>query len=313
MKTTEKGPQPPQPLAVMLLFVGGFLAGVAFMLFPFWLNEASRNFLKQPAAQLWVEVIGFQVAVWFTLATSVWTSFRSLWRYRIGNERRILWSIVFFLIVLGSPVAVTLVARVRGEAAFSPLQFHTLKLTLLTLIATTISVPAVLAIFLINAAIRKDLSEGPPNQPQIRRFLELQGTLQRLRNILGTMIGLAVLALGALRNAVAPTGSAASEAGRLPVEQVWTYGLFFTVLVALVYVPTYLHLISAGRRIRDELCPFPEATAASIASYQQSRKPLDDFLQLQLTATESLKAGVAILAPLAGAVASLLLGTTIKA
>src|SRR6266542_2245964 len=51
-------------------------------------------------------------------------------------------------------VAISVAGWARGVPGLSPLQFHTPKMTLLTLVAGVISLPGILAILLIDPAIR---------------------------------------------------------------------------------------------------------------------------------------------------------------
>ena len=125
------------------------------------------------------------------------------------------------------------------------------------------------------------------------------------------MIGAAVLATGGLRNAVlAYSASPGAHAVDFPREFVLMYGIFYSAVLALVYVPTYARLSEVGRAIRDRSLPAPEMTDQSWTRRYEARTRADEFLQLGLSTSQSFRAGVAILTPLAGSLLGLLIGTS---
>jgi hypothetical protein len=86
------------------------------------------------------------------------------------------------------------------------------------------------------------------------------------------------------------------------VEQTWPiiypimYGLGFTTVLIIYYVPTHLMLNQAGQQLRDKLCPINEISDIDVN--MKKRKELDDWLQTNLDIVQNLKAGIATLAPL---------------
>jgi hypothetical protein len=147
------------------------------------------------------------------------------------------------------------------------------------------------------------------------------------------VIGLGTLASGLLREAVLATNeialekrpetqpsisikddptTALTEAYRTALEfdpkYVALYGLFFTLLLALAFAPSYLALRSAARELREHTLPLPPPTANDFDEVRQKRQTLDELLQTNLTAFGSFKAGIAILSPLAGSLTALILG-----
>jgi hypothetical protein len=76
-------------------------------------------------------------------------------------------------------------------------------------------------------------------------------------------------------------------------------------MLGLVYLPTFLTVRSAAIRVRDDLVPLPGPNDDELGAKLAKRKSVDELLQLQLSAVGSLRAGVAILAPLLGSLTSL--------
>jgi hypothetical protein len=88
-----------------------------------------------------------------------------------------------------------------------------------------------------------------------------------------------------------------------PSQAVIVYGLIFTFLLILIYVPTYITLTNVGRELRDAKYPLEIDT---LEATMKNRKMLDDLLQTNMGITENLKNGIFTLSPLvSGLLASL--------
>jgi hypothetical protein len=95
---------------------------------------------------------------------------------------------------------------------------------------------------------------------------------------------------------------------KFPPEVVWAYGGYFTVILALAYIPTYLHLQSVGKNLRDDTFPLLTPAHKSFKDRQERREEVDELLELQTGPLGNMKTNVAILAPLASSLVSVLLG-----
>ncbi len=177
----------------------------------------------------------------------------------------------------------------------------------------------------------------------LARFVELRNEINTLLAIAGLIIGLGTLAIGLLREAVIATNQVTlkdppkchaqphagidcyrrihddpktldvAEAGyrtdlKFDPLYVALYGLFFTVLFAVAFAPSYLALRIAGDNLRDRTFPLPAPTESNFDEIKRRRETFDASLQTNLSALASVKAGVAILSPLVGSLISLLLG-----
>lgn len=226
-----------------------------------------------------------------------------------------------------------------------PLPDHTLKVQPLVGFALLVGVLAVIGIWIAGAAVTEiSRDTGTVKSARFRdtsaldltRFVELRNEINTLLAIAGVIIGFGTLASGLLREAVLATNQIeldqppppdtqpyvrlnddpatpnTDESGyRLDLEfdsqYVALYGLFFTVLLAVAFAPSFLALRTAGRNLRDCALPLPAPTDSSFDDIRRKRKALDEFLQTGMSALASFKAGIAILSPLAGSLAALLL------
>jgi hypothetical protein len=119
------------------------------------------------------------------------------------------------------------------------------------------------------------------------------------------MIGMATLSLGALRKAVLAVGYSGEA---FPAVLVLAYGAYFTFLVGLIYLPVFAALRETGLRFLNQSYPFPSVMESTWTEQCGKRQTLGKVLRLEATAEQSLRSGVAILAPLVGGGVSVLLG-----
>lgn len=298
-KSAITEPDAPRPLSVTLVFVGGSLAGLLLLLFPYSLDTESRRVLKLPEVQIWIGILAFQMGAWgLVLGPVIWT-IQQLRGAARGNERRIAVTGGAYLILVLVPAVLPFLS--------SPhlIQNHVGKVAIASLIGSAIGILGVLAILLVDEAIRRDFAQVPSTD-SFARYFELRAHLFRLRFLLGVQIALAMLSAGALRNALI-----ASEKPAVAPVAVLAYGGYFTMLFALAYVPTYLQLVRAGRRLVEGLIEPLKPTLEGIAKYQKERAAAEDSLQLRVTAWENLKGGLVILSPIVAALTSLVLGFAI--
>ena len=130
--------------------------------------------------------------------------------------------------------------------------------------------------------------------------------LSRFLTVAGGVIGLTILATGALRNTLISIEVLPKET--FPPEMVLAYGAYFTIILALVYLPAYNALRSVGLQICEALLPFPALEADAFGKWYSARKNFESFLQLEVTAWQNAQTSLAIFAPLLGGAISLLVG-----
>lgn len=139
------------------------------------------------------------------------------------------------------------------------------------------------------------------------------------RNILtvtGIILALGTLSLNASRDFV----KTASEHNCFPHDLIVVFGGVFTVLLGMAYAPAYLALRNLGSNVRDSIVPrvLPEEPKATeekewgverVEKWAEHREKLDDLLKLQIRDWKSFGPQFAIVAPLATALASRLIGS----
>ena len=264
-------------------------------------------FVKKPWFLVWLVLIAAQSSLWAVSAPIFTGSWLRL-RERFGIDREV-W--------IASAAFAGAVAALFASFAFwgivpkldlnSPLPGHPYRIGALTALGAGVGLIGVQAITLVHRAAA---DRSGPLKSGLERFLFLRDELQTVLFFLGTMIGAATLASGALRIALIEDQRTTAHA--FPAAAVLAYGGYFTLLLVAVYAPAYSSLLALGRHLRDEICgalPEKPEDPSTWAEWQSQRATVESFLQLNVSAGDRLKTGLAIVAPFAGSAISLLLGT----
>lgn len=193
---------------------------------------------------------------------------------------------------------------------------HELKTRLLTLIGGIVAIVAAIGTILVNIGLREVLassshSMGDSNDKTIeakqadlvKKYLHLRGRLLHFLSILGIMLGLVTLAQSAKRYLILASPNRTCETD-FTVEKVLVFGLYYTLILTLTFLPTFSSLIATGHKLRDDIIPIPSPHNDAWDTACSKRRKLEKLLALSVT--ESLRALIAILAPVIGSLASLL-------
>jgi len=210
-----------------------------------------------------------------------------------------------FAVAVGATAAFP--TLVRSLELHSPLSHHHVRISILLGLGTAIALIGIQAVALVHRAARQ---RPPTLKGALAHFLFLRDELQTLLFFLGAIIGAATLATGALRIALIDAGKTTTH--DFPAPAVLAYGGYFTLLLVAVYAPAYASLLTLGKRLEDEICgalPEQPEDPAAWSGWLAQRAAVEGFLQLNVSAGDRLKTGLAILAPFVGSAVSLLLGT----
>jgi hypothetical protein len=302
-------------LGALILFaepVGAFLFG--------WDNPLAHGqparFVALPQTQLWLFAVGAQTALMAILLAPAWQMAREV---RVEREPAAALAGLALVIAVVA-VFFVIAAHVRPDYAFP---HHDAKAYAITGLGLLACAPAILTIWRVQGGLEKLLDGARPRdvahcEARLRRFdrtqpgdagnpiagfLRLRELVHRSLLLVGALIGGAILGAGALRNAV----NTFYGPQTFPIEYVLLYGVFFTVLLTVIYLPTYVRLQATGRWLVEHYVRLCEPTEPDWDSRYAKRTQLIQLLQLELTLGGSLQAGAAILAPLATSLLGLLL------
>jgi hypothetical protein len=285
------------PVWLLLIGIGGFLFGIGLLLLGSGRTARSQEFVRTTGFVVWAASIGAQTAYWAVIAGPLWADLAAVWRRaKPGRAATLTLAGVIAAIVITLP----LVSAAAGVSW--PLWGHTPKIRVLTVIGGLVAgVPALSGIALVQRQASERARE-PIGEDDVAAALEARSRTLRFLSVAGAVIGLAVLAAGALRKATVPEFVANRD---FPQEGILLYGAFFTGLLLLVYGPAHVALKGLGARIRDHYFPLSEMPAPDADSFKgwlDRRTTLETFLQLNVSPAQQLQASLFILAPLLSAV-----------
>jgi hypothetical protein len=168
----------------------------------------------------------------------------------------------------------------------------------LPIIGGAVASAAMLGMWRIHTASQQLRSGGDASgytSRQAENYLTLHDHLQTFLWIVGALISLGTLAFGSgIKAAGAESGSTVDTPG----QPVWAYGLYYTTLLALSYVPTYIGLITAGRFMRDSVIGGAPFDATQLEGWLRRRDELTGLLQISQGPVARLKGAIFVVSPL---------------
>jgi hypothetical protein len=253
-------------------------------------SAPAKSFDNEAGWSLWLVLLAAQGALWGILLPSLLRSHAAL---GARPSRRDL--VVALAPLVALSVAVD-VARSRNTID-SPLPHHFAKVTVLTWLGTAVALVAVAGIVRVGrAAWAFELGSG--GAAALERYVQLRASLRQFLVSAGAVVAGAVLAAGALQQALGKQGHP---------EVAFAYGIFLSALLAAAYAPAFAQLQRAGERVLDAIEPPPAAGEPDWPLGSERRRQLRSFLDLDIDFLQSLRVGVALLAPLASGLVGLLL------
>jgi hypothetical protein len=138
----------------------------------------------------------------------------------------------------------------------------------------------------------------------IKDLIATRVNLQRLLMAFTLSISGTVIATGALRNAMLAYDPEAA----FGTTFVYLYGAFFTALLAIAYIPTFLAWRDLADRVVGEVFLVPH-TGKPPQEWQTERKGLIELLKLDVGVGSQFTAAFGLLAPFASGVVTALIGS----
>lgn len=322
----------PKIYSTLLLYLAGFAFGYVVILLDYRLSSTieprHHQFLNHQQSKLWLLLLVMQVVFWFAVCVPIHRIIeflKSQYRARRGNllkeepaggpekglarpGRGIPWRALAVLLFLA--IAFLLIRSTSfltpncGDYSFLNSFWKTLILNFIGFGIALIAAGALLFISIELAALER----GGDGAGRISKYITLRRYSLRLLTIMGVMTSLATVSFGAKRNAIQAMKDANLVMEATPCvflrEHVFLYALYLSMLLALAFFPTYAALLRTGRKLVCDLLPMPPPGDESWPNWYSRQKSLEELLQLSVT--ENLRAGIAILAPIAGSLISLL-------
>ena len=266
--------------------------------------------------RLWVLLFGIQAALWAATLYVAWKPVADLWKEVVDAQRR------------GGAVAAAAVALVAATLIFrlgppslavqvhrySEVPQHAIKLQVMIPLGVLISGIPILGMTLLYAALLPlKAAGGPVVKTELATHQRYQELIKSFVSQVGLIIGAATLGAGVLRTAtnsqaahahpVHAIGGAVPEGELFPVEYIIGYGLAFSLLVAIVYLPASRLLNEIATTVREEIAGTPPSN--DLSSWIGERRILTEALGLDRDWQSAVSTAVAISGPLLGSLLSL--------
>lgn len=113
--------------------------------------------------------------------------------------------------------------------------------------------------------------------------------------ILGALLSGFILSSAALR-AVGLASGVTTES-QYPFVYVLILGAYYTLLIAILYLPAYLSLVSVGRHLLDFFFALPTPDSDRWAEKYSDRKQLEELLELKVTGVQRFATSIVLLSP----------------
>lgn len=320
----------PKIYSTLLLYAAGFAVGyvVIFLDYQFSSTEPRHyQFLHYYQSQLWLLLLIMQTVFWFAVCVPIYRIIIFLKseyharREKLLNDKptdgrekeqatwrgwklwRILAGLLFLTIGYLLLHSSSFLSPNCGDYSFLHSSWKTL---ILNIIGFGIALIAATALLLISIELAA-LERGGLGAGRVSKYITLRRYSLRLLTILGAMTSLATVAFGAKRNTIQAMKDANLIVEAVPCEflreHIFLYALYLSMLLALAFFPTYAALLRTGRKLVCDLLPMPPPSDELWLDWYSRQKTLEELLQLSVT--ENLRAGIAILAPIAGSLISL--------
>jgi hypothetical protein len=256
---------------------------------------------------VWQFLITAQVVVWAVLAGAglramgeldaqarMWlaetaTPWRARWRTETAQFLLFSYSAVVALLVAGGVAGLRNPYVMTGQAW---------KIPLLHVFAGAAAFPFFVVLKRVQLCAAEEIGWSTTAR-DIERVHLLRGYLRSATASLGAVIALAVIATGALRQAVE-----AAALTPLPDSFVLVYGGWFTGVLAAIYLHVFSALDRRARSLLEQVAPLPDpslAAAEAFAATTKLRGELSAELDLGGDPRKNLEGLVAVLSPLGGA------------
>lgn len=281
-----------RPAIETLLLAGLAVVGAAVVAGVLWIGGwvDHRSFDNQEAWSLWFALLAAQGALWGILLPLVLRTHAALGA-RV-NPRDLVVALAPLVLL-----SITIDIARRLHPIDSPLAHHFAKVTVLTWIGTGVALVAVAGMVRVGrAAWAFDLGTGC--DAALAHFMRLRSSLRQFLFSAGAVVAGAVLTAGALQQALGKHGHP---------QIVFAYGIFLSALLAAAYAPAFAELQRAGERLLNSIEPPPETGDPDWPDGSTRRGEVRSFLGLDVDFVQSLRVGIAVLAPLASGFVSLLL------
>ncbi len=286
----------------IILGAVGWAVGVLIVYYPYQYQGAEANsFVNDPDFFLWSLVISLEVGIFLMAMPGLASYVCSLKAHRSPHR----WWILTNLVVL---IALFLVPVVIGQVLIEglsdwPLENLFWKVQGIVLLAGFTALAGFLVILLVQVASQEISVISNSMQDVLDDFAQRKAYLDRSLFAIGAIIGVGILATGILRDLSLEHIDAVTTEN-YPKSFVVAYGAYFSIMLALVFVPAQAALTNRGRRILTAWAHLGSIDEPEWETALSKRRTLEQTLHLSGNPLERFQVGISLMAPILGAAVS---------
>lgn len=253
--------------------------------------------VQQPDYAVWLFFFIGTFVLGVMLAYPLWRSF-GLFRPYLTRSRKLDLAAAMLIVTTVMVVPNSLTSSMQ-QVPDLPIYGFSIRTFLVLLINLACFLPAFAGTWLIRDALEEKYrtfeQSGTPECALdfLNTHIQLRALSQEYLLAIGLDIIMATFSTGANRNLRAVSGLPSVQ---FPQLVILVYGLYFTVLVALIYRPTYLTLVGTGHKAVEKI--YPVNQPQTFAEALEKRQSLEHHLHINLDLSQGLRTGLVVLSPL---------------
>jgi hypothetical protein len=330
-EASPRGPRPPvwrdaraalslvfgSSLGFFILTALGFVAADLVLLGP---NLQHLAFLGSRQSGVWHIFLSIQPALWVAYSFILWGEFknRPVWPDTRRERMAVLFCTFVALVILSLPFVAQILSWRENPAmkalSTPPISTFNTRVHILTLFGMAVVTLHALGVFCVHVQLLR-LSPASPSQGKgpeagdledaVPRYLRLRAQLSLLLGLAALNFGTSMLSIGISRNLLNEAFPSRPEL--FPAAPVVGFGVYYTGLIASVYVPLRKTLRNVGEALAERLVRQSLGAHAPWKAWSEELQAARAYLGMQESAFQELQQGLAVLAPLLGGLSSLLL------
>ena len=303
--------------ALTYLASGFFLSGFHLQGLTFWVSGKVR---------LWHMLLALSPTLWVASALVMfkeWRATRILGSGSRGQRRvagagialaALLFETPTFLPYLSAQAAIWAIQRQAWDLISLP--GFPLKIFLLNVLRDVVLMLHISGMVGVHAELLGRFPRSPSRQEEagaerlaedLRCYQQLRSRLERFLGFAAANIGLSLLSYSAVRSMLGETSADLREI--FPAGRLMVFGVYYTWLLAIIYLPIRKSLNDVGNALAEEAVQQSVGKHVTWKQWHEERQALRTWLGLQGSALQDLQQALSVFAPLLASLSSLALGS----
>jgi hypothetical protein len=291
---------------VLLSSMISMALGAAVFLIGAQTTPESSAFIRMPETITWVCVNEVLFALYPLSGIFLWRLYQQFKPQLSQSKMELLVASALAFVVYMLPSVVGGLVVTTRPSVYEYAQIRVFIVESVAFLAGAL--PFALGMWLVQISLRekfKDSKDTKSSKDEIKEYIGLRDYLQYSLLGMGVLLSIGILASAALRKAAIASGT--TTVADYPQIYLLVIGSYYTLTTALLYLPAYMALASAGRWVLEQCFALPDPDQSWAKAYE-TRKAFEDYLELKVSGEQRLVTNLTILAPFVGSIFTLLVG-----